>query len=218
MTHSARPQGIVGVASLPGSSASAGQPDQVSGIAVTIPALWHRVDLDARSRVTSLAELVERAVGDAAELVDVRREITATLRAFARDAAETGAVYSALLTDVVEDNLVQASLLIHVTDLGAHEDLAVALQGLAEDATVDSGELTIGPTARLSTIGSTEVRGVETPLLIVQYAVRVPGRDSALVFSFSSLNVDSGAAMARMFDWIARATRWQTVPQLARSQ
>lgn len=212
-----RPEGIVGVASLPESSAAAGQPNQVSGIAVRIPALWQRVDLDARSRVTAIAELVERALGDAPELVDVRREITAALRAFARDAADTGAVYAALLTAVVEQNSVQASLLINVTDLAADDDLAAALQGSA-DAAVESVELAIGTAARLTAVGSTDVQGVESPLLIVQYAVRVPGRDSALVFSFSSLNVDSSEAMARMFEWIARAARWQTVPQMARAQ
>jgi hypothetical protein len=173
------------------------------------PGPWLRLDLDPRTRSGSLARLVGDRLGDPAgddtETALARRELTATLRAFARDAAAGGAVHAAMLLDVVGGIPVTATVTASYATLpagGSGDRVAAALD-------TDAGELErvalrLGPGYRLVAQGTSTVG----PTLLVQYAVALPGQDVALLLSFGSPQVANADALLRLFDAIAKDARW----------
>jgi hypothetical protein len=70
------------------------------------PDNWYVLDLDPVTRNGSIGRLVEQRFGrtDDPRLVQARRDLTALLRGAARDAADNGAVYAALMDLLVADD------------------------------------------------------------------------------------------------------------------
>jgi hypothetical protein len=69
------------------------------------PDNWYVLDLDPTTRNASIGRLVEERFGrtDDPRLVQARRDLTALLRGAARDAADSGAIYAALMDLLVAD-------------------------------------------------------------------------------------------------------------------
>jgi len=193
-------------------SLGAVRPDDDHTVPVSLrlitPGPWLRLDLDPRTRSGSLARLVGDRLGDPAaddaDTARARRELTATLRAFARDAAAAGAVHAAMLLDVVAGIPVTATVTASYATLpaGSGDRVADALDG-------DAGELApvalgLGAGYRLVAQGTSAVG----PALLVQYAVAVPGQDVALLLSFGSPQMANVDALLRLFDAIAKDARW----------
>lgn len=188
-----------------------------AGLVLTTPGPWLRLDLDPQTRSASLAKLVGERLGDDAALLDERRELTAALRAFARDAVRSGAIYAAVMLDLLDDVPVQASLIASyaatppATTEGADplDGLVRALAGDADSAEVDRIALRLGDGCRLVTMCEAPYGdGTRTPTLVAQYVVSVPGSRQALLLSFSSPNIAHREAMLGLFDAIAQGARW----------
>jgi hypothetical protein len=110
---------------------------------ILTPANWYVLDLNPDTRTGSIAQLVERRFGrtDDPRLVQARRELTALLRGAARDAADNGAVYAALMDALVEGTALSASLLAMVGPAPLDEDGNVVTDPAALSATLLAGEL-----------------------------------------------------------------------------
>jgi hypothetical protein len=110
---------------------------------ILTPANWYVLDLNPNTRTASIARLVEQRFGptDDPRLVQARRELTALLRGAARDAAEHGAVYAALMDALVEGTALSASLLAVVGPAPLDEDGNVVTDPAALSATLLAGEL-----------------------------------------------------------------------------
>lgn len=163
---------------------------------VTVPATWFALDLDPRTRTASIARLVEERLGPA-PAPQLRRELTATLRQYARQAAGTGAAYAALMYQVVDGSPLSASLLIAVAAApGGATPLASAL-GAASPTELHT---LAGPAARAATqLGGT---------LQVQYALAVPGSELAVTMTFATPNLAQAEPLTLLFDAIARTLEW----------
>jgi hypothetical protein len=186
---------------------------------LTVPATWYALDLDARTRTDSIARLVEERLGPTPtpELRQLRRELTATLRQYARQAANNGAAYAALMYQVVDGIPLSASLLIAYTaaprdpagqPARTPADLGAALApapppdpGAAPGGASPTEIRTLaGPAARLAT----EPDGT----LHVQYALPVPESDLALTMTFATPNLAQAEPLGQLFDAIARTLEW----------
>lgn len=185
-------------------------------ILIVTPAAWNRLDLDPRTRAASLAALVTGRLGDGADMLAGRRELVAALRGFARDAAASGAIYAAIMLAAIDGVAVQASLVASVADIATAQPDPVALTamlaaGCERTDDHESSTLTapVGECARLVTVVSTPIDSdLAIPALVAQYAVPIPLTTRAVVFSFSTPNVEVRASMLRLFDRIVGAARW----------
>ena len=211
-----------------GAGRSAEPADALPEFTVAVPSNWYQLDLDPRTRTGTIAKLVEDRLGDAstAALRQIRRELTAMLRQYARQAASHGAIYAALMDQVVEGLALSASLVIAVgeapRDAAGEPVLDPARLGLALASQVgDDGtparlsaeelELPAGTAVRLrrttdsgfaGSDGGT-VRTAET-----QYFVPVPRTDKVLALTFSTPNLSVREALEELFDRIARTLAW----------
>lgn len=187
-----------------------------AGVVLTTPGQWLRLDLDPETRSASLAKLVGERLGDDPSLLDERRELTAALRGFARDAVRSGAIYAAVMLDLMDDVPVQASLIASYASTPRTDEasdpvdgLVRALAGGADSAEVDRIALRLGDGCRLVTMCEAPYGdGTRTPTLVAQYVVAVPGGRQALLLSFSSPNTAHREAMLGLFDAIAQGARW----------
>ncbi|HVQ96386.1 MAG TPA: hypothetical protein VMU51_35535, partial [Mycobacteriales bacterium] len=110
---------------------------------ILTPANWYVLDLNPTTRTASIARLVEQRFGptDDPRLVQARRELTALLRGAARDAADNGAVYAALMDTLVDGAALSASLLAVIGPAPVDEDGNVVTDPAALSATLLAGEL-----------------------------------------------------------------------------
>jgi hypothetical protein len=110
---------------------------------ILTPANWYVLDLNPATRTAAIARLVERRFGptDDPRLVQARRELTALLRSAARDAADNGAVYAALMDALVDGTALSASLLAVVGPAPLDADGNAVTDPAALSATLLAGEL-----------------------------------------------------------------------------
>jgi hypothetical protein len=102
------------------------------------PDNWYVLDLDPVTRNASIGRLVERRFGktDDPRLLQARRDLTALLRGAARDAADNGAIYAALMDLLVAD------------DTGEPTALSASLVAVAAPAPTDpDGNVLTDPAA-----------------------------------------------------------------------
>jgi hypothetical protein len=86
----------------------------VVGVVVRVPGGWWELPLDPRSRDDEIRALVdERRSADPAGVVD-RNGLIKVLRDMAGQAAEVGAVYCGGYTEVVDEFVVSATVVVHV--------------------------------------------------------------------------------------------------------
>jgi hypothetical protein len=112
------------------------------------PDNWYVLDLDPVTRNGSIGRLVERRFGrtDDPRLVQARRDLTALLRGAARDAADNGAVYAALMDLLVADDTgeqvaLSASLIAVVAPAPTDPDGNVLTDPAALAVAMIAGEL-----------------------------------------------------------------------------
>jgi hypothetical protein len=107
------------------------------------PGNWYVLDLNPVTRTASIARLVEDRFGatDDPRLVQARRELTALLRGAARDAADAGAVYAALMDALVDNTALSASLVAVIGPAPVDEDGNVVTDPAALSATLLAAEL-----------------------------------------------------------------------------
>lgn len=190
-----------------------------ASLALTTPGAWLRLDLDPRTRSESLARLVQDRLGDDPDLLVERRELTAALRSFARDATRAGAAYAAVLLDVIRDTPVQVSLVASYASVPGGDPADDPTLRVARSLSESDGagvppdiapvSLRLGEGSRLVTVCEAPFGGdVSIPTLVAQYAVLVPDTDRVLVLSFSSPNINQSASMLSLFDAIAQGARW----------
>jgi hypothetical protein len=210
-------------------------PPPPSSLRLTTPGSWLPIDLDPRTRTGSLARLVSDRLGDPAgddaERAAARRELIAALRGFVRDAAETGAVHAAILVEQIAGAPIQLSLMASYAKLPPADEPDGTQPGRPDQGPTQSSTVDIddpASTGRLATsladaVGELTdcvlptgpaVRLVSTPSdpeqLLVQYAVAVPGQDTALVLSFGSPQTARREALLGLSEAIARDARWIT--------
>jgi hypothetical protein len=128
---------------------------------ILTPANWYVLDLNPGTRNSSIARLVEQRFGpvDDPRLVQARREMTALLRGAARDAADNGAVYAALMDALVEGTALSASLLAVVGPAPLDEDGNVITDPGALSATLLASELAAAVDAAIDPAGDGTASG-----------------------------------------------------------
>ncbi|MBI1758636.1 MAG: hypothetical protein HYR62_05355 [Actinobacteria bacterium] len=200
---------------------------------ITVPKNWYALDLDPRTRTSTIARLVEDRIGtdDSPQLRQLRRDLTGMLRSYARQAASHGAIYAALMDQVVQGIALSASLVIAVGDAPRGDDgepiLDAALLGRAmvtEDDPAETGEppepgaidTLAGRAARVrrtTNSGFTGTDGTSVATAESQYFVPVPGTDKVLAMTFSTPNLSVRPALDELFDAIARSLEWAWGPE-----
>jgi len=198
---------------------SSGATTEVQDFRLAVPANWLTVDLDARTSRRSIARLVEERAGSHPETAESRRQLTQMLQTAAEDAIEQGAVYAAILSTVIAERPVSASLICTVTtspepvevDQVAselrrpHTSPSVPLEVEVVDLPVGRAVRTRG--RRIGEMPAPVLRRVEVESL--QYFVPVPGAKRLLLLSFSTPNLPIADALVELFDAIAATLRWE---------
>ena len=197
---------------------------------LTVPVNWCQLDLDPRTRAETIARLVEERFGAAPgqELREARRELTAMLRRYARQAASRGAVYAALMYQEVEGLSLSASLLVAVgeapRDAAGRPVLDPAALGRIMSGLADAGapaaadrppadlfETPAGTAARLRRTTDSGFAGTDGRTVVTaetQYFVPVPGTDKVLALTFSTPNLPARQILEELFDAIAGTLAW----------
>jgi hypothetical protein len=205
--------------------------DSLPEFTVSVPANWYQLDLDPRTRTETIATLVEERLGDNRTPVmrQLRRELTAMLRQYARQAASHGAIYAALMDQVVEGLSLSASLVIAVGEAprdSADEpvldpaELGRVMAALSDDSDAEAPadappaevfETPAGDAARLRRTTNSGYAGSDGSTVLTaetQYFVPVPGTDKVLAMTFSTPNLSVREALEELFDAIARTLDW----------
>jgi hypothetical protein len=197
---------------------------------VAVPANWYQLDLDPRTRTGTIAKLVEDRLGATRTplMRQLRRELTAMLRQYARQAASHGAIYAALMDQVVEGLSLSASLVIAVGEAprdAADEPvldpagLGRVMAGLTDDSDAEVAprppaeefELPAGTAVRLRRTTNSGFAGSDGSTVLTaetQYFVPVPGTGNVLAMTFSTPNLSVRQALEELFDAIARTLDW----------
>jgi hypothetical protein len=112
------------------------------------PDNWYVLDLDPVTRNASIGRLVQRRFGraDDPRLLQARRDLTALLRGAARDAADNGAIYAALMDLLVADDTgeptaLSASLVVVAAPAPTDPDGTVLTDPAALAVALLAGEL-----------------------------------------------------------------------------
>lgn len=164
---------------------------------LTVPDTWIPLDLDPRTRTESIGRLVEQRLGGDVP-VAVRRELTASLRQYARQAAASGALYAALMYQEVDGLPLSASLLVALA-AAAPDGEGGAAQALGAGAV--PFDTLAGPAVRAYRM---DEAGAQT-----QYALPVPGGGEAvLTLTFATPNLALAQPLGELFDAIARTLDW----------
>lgn len=218
---------------LPEADEPATAPAELPEFNVAVPANWYALDLDPRTRTEAIAKVVEQRLGPgtAPEQLQVRRELTGMLRGYARQAASHGAIYAALMDEVLAGTPISASMIVAAGEaprdddgepILAAEDLAAALAASEQDpgfVSADVGdkpapevfEMLAGMGVRLrrtTEAGIVTPDGRELATAESQYFVAVPDTDKVLVLTFSTPNLGVREALEELFDAIARTLDW----------
>src|SRR5215475_8009421 len=210
-----------------GAAEPAGTPPEFT---LTVPANWCQLDLDPRTRTATIASLVEERIGTGPDpaLHEARRELTAMLRRYARQAASRGAVYAALMDQEVEGVSLSASLLVAVGEAPRDAagrpvlepaELGRIMTGLADDSDPAAAdrqpaelvETRAGIAARLRRTTDSGVAGTDGHTVVTaetQYFVPVPGTDKVLALTFSTPNLPAREILEELFDAIAGTLGW----------
>lgn len=192
---------------------------------IAVPTTWYQLDLDPRTRTSTIAQLVEDRIGadDSPQLTQLRRDLTGMLRSYARQAAGHGAIYAALMDQVVHGISISASLVIAVGDAPRDADGSPVLDPAALGPALLAGESRgetpgaevvethAGPAARIRrtrSSGFTGTDGADVTTADSQYFVPVPGTDKVLAMTFSTPNLSVRPALDELFDAIARTLEW----------
>jgi hypothetical protein len=196
---------------------------------IAIPANWYALDLNPRTRAATIAALVEQRFGrDSSPMVrQVRRELTEMLRRYAHQAASHGAIYAALMDQVVEGMAISASLVIAVGDAPRDRTGAPVLDPVAlgqalidsEQVGTDAGQppdpdtvpTLAGAAVRLRRTTGSGFAGRDRQSVATaesQYFLPVPGTDKVLAMTFATPNLPVRAMLDEVFDAIARTLDW----------
>jgi hypothetical protein len=142
---------------------------------VLTPGNWYVLDLNPATRTASIARLVEERFGraDDPRLVQARRELTALLRGAARDAADSGAVYAAMMDALVGDTALSASLVAVIGPAPLDDDGNAVTDPAALSATLLAGELASAVGAALGDPTPTGTPGSADTLPTVDLTVAV---------------------------------------------
>lgn len=183
--------------------------------ALTVPASWVELDLGP-GRAASAAALAADRVRDVPPLRVHEDALAALLREHADSAAESGAVYCAVMSDAVEGGVLSASVTVSVLpgpadsrpddpDRLQHLLAPLGAQAGAEGTWHDVGlvELDgVGRAARTTGVEDVVVEPGRPPVRVVvmQTLVPVPGDRSVVVVSCSSPAVDLAEPLLDLFD------------------
>ena len=199
---------------------------------ISVPANWYPLDLDPRTRTATIAELVEQRLGgdDSPMVQHVRDALTGMLRSYARQAAGHGAIYAALMDQVVDGMAISASLVVAVGDAPRNAAGEPVLDPVSLGQALIDGEPTgaadpdlggrsnpdmvatpAGAAVRLRRTIDSGFAGSDGQTVATaesQYFVPVPGTDKVLAMTFSTPNLPVRDTMDELFDTIAGTLRW----------
>jgi hypothetical protein len=202
--------------------------DVVERFSIVTPANWVVVDLDPRTRDRSARRMVKRSVGAADELARLRQEAVVAYRHFAADAADKGAFLALMVSELIGDTPMFASLLAFVTppvtaadgsSLTTVDEMAPALRAPVEgERLVAAGpvDLRLGPAFRTRAVVGSGLHGsdgAEADTDVVRYVVPMGGLPNLLVLAFSTPIVSLGDDFARLFDQMARTAQWRPLDE-----
>lgn len=181
------------------------------------PASWTRLDLDPRTRATSIARLVERTTTPGPEFAEARAEMRAEFERAAEIGAVSGASLAFVYWSAPEGKLASASLFVALVDAAgappdgpapAQHDLAGAL---AARYGGEVRELAAGPAARVrhreQVPGANGSATGPEAEVVTWYVPHQSGRRIA-VLTFSTPNVGLADEFGEVFDVLADTLRW----------
>ncbi|MGF7236047.1 MAG: hypothetical protein ACQSGP_13965 [Frankia sp.] len=205
-------------------SSTTAAPSPAAGFSITVPDTWFEIDVDPATRSASINALVRSRTRGVPALEARRDEIAQLLRAAAREAAASGAVYCGVMVEPVEGTGLTASVTVSLlppADANLRLDTAAAIAATLHEKTARNPNDTwtavsvidlpgIGPAARAA-----GVEDVEMPdgsgwirATLMQTFVPVPGGDGVALISCSSPNIVLVEPLHDLFDAVSGTFRF----------
>jgi hypothetical protein len=186
-------------------------------VELLLPATWNRLDLDPRSRATSIARLVDRTTTSGPDFAEARAGMRAEFERAAEIGAATGASLAFVYWSAPEGKLASASLLVALVDVtgaprnGPPPEQRALAAALAARYGGEVGDLAAGPAARVRRRGRVPgwngaATGPEAEI-VTWYVPHESGRRIA-VLTFSTPNVGLAEEFGEVFDALADTLRW----------
>jgi hypothetical protein len=194
---------------------------------IVTPEKWVRIDLDPRTRDRSIRAMVKRGLGADDKLARLRQEAIVAYRTFVADAADKGAFLALMVSEIIEDTPMFATMLAFVVPtvtgpddavLSTVEEMAPVLDEPGEgERVLETGpfELGVGPAYRVRALVGSGMHGsdgVEAVADVVRFFVPLAGEPHVLVLTFSTPILGLGDTFAELFDQMARSARWLPAP------
>jgi hypothetical protein len=190
-------------------------------VEILMPATWHELDLDPKTRVASIARLVERTTKPGPQFDQARRRARTELEGAARVGVAGGAVLAFIYWFADDAGIASASLYVSMVDPLASEgaqpppDQRSVAAAIAELYGGELLELPVGPAARVRRRGQLSKaapdaadRGAAPEAEILTWYVPHESAQRIAVLTFSTPNMEAADAFDEVFDAIASTVRW----------
>jgi hypothetical protein len=202
-----------------------------TGFRIPTPGNWFDLDLDPRTRNQSIADLVDSRIATTPEIAERRQELVRLLRRVAREAAEGGAIFASMVSEIVTGTGMSASVLVVVRAVTADgpaeapltdpASLAGAVaagretgDGARDQPDVGVVELGCGRAVRVAGRREHELPGTSQSLLTweVQYFIPVPSTELIMVVTFSTPALSFAEPFTGLFDTMAERLEFTYSP------
>lgn len=199
-------------------------PTPAAGFSITVPNTWFEIEVDPATRSASINELVRARTRGVPALAARRDEIAQLLRAAAREAAASGAVYCGVMVEPVEGTGLTASVTVSLlppADADRRLDTAGAIAATLREKTARHPDDTwttvsvidlpgVGPAARAAGVEDVEMPDSSGWIraTLMQTFVPTPGGDGVVLISCSSPNIVLVQPLHDLFDAVSGTFRF----------
>ncbi|HWC14900.1 MAG TPA: hypothetical protein VG929_09930 [Actinomycetota bacterium] len=185
------------------------------------PDNWFTLDLDPATYRSNIRAMIDERIREGPEHAEAREELFDLMERFTSDAIENGAIQAFLLSGVIGERPVAASLMCTLAptpEPPVLHDVASGLRRAAGRGTqnhhdIVQVELPAGPAVRTRgrRTGEVPVGSAGSPIEVesLQYVLAVPGRDALLLLNFSTPDIMLSDTYVELFDAMAATLSWE---------
>jgi len=193
-----------------------------AGFALRVPQSWFEFDVWRATRTGDLSRMIDARIAETPALAPQRGALLKALRQAAADAERQGAVFCAVMGELVEDaGMLAASAMVFHTD-GAPEPANNTVEAIAGQITavapspaspywrrVEIIEIPAGRAVRIQGIEQSGANGRGAiDFVVTQTLIPVPEGNGILNIVLTSPQVELADAMLDLFDAISSTLDW----------
>jgi len=192
-----------------------------AGFVLRVPESWFEFDIWRATRTGDLARMIDARIAESPSLAPRRGALLKALRQAAQEAERQGAVFCAVMGELVEDaGMLAATAMVFHTE-GAPDPAGNTVESIAGQVTavapapgsphwrrVEIVEIPAGRAVRVQGIEAIDADGRGVDCVIAQTLIPVPTDNGVLNIVLTSPQVELADPMLDLFDAISSTLDW----------